>query len=210
MRTSLWVIIVVIFIFLLGVLTCNLAVTKSYSSRIYDKLDNLPQNRVGLVLGTSKYLKDGGENLFFKYRLQAAADLYIAGKIDRIIVSGDNRVASYNEPREMRRELRKMGVPDSLIHLDYAGFRTFDSVIRCKEVFGQERFTIISQKFHNERAVFIARKKDIDVIAYNAKDVDLKSGFKTKMREILARVVVVFDLYVLDTQPKFLGERIEI
>jgi len=210
MRTSLWVIIVVIIILLLGVLTCNLAVTQSYTSRIYNNLDNLPQNRVGLVLGTSKYLKDGGENLFFKYRLQAAADLYIAGKIDRVIVSGDNRVASYNEPREMRRELRKMGVPDNHIHLDYAGFRTFDSVIRCKEVFGQERFTIISQKFHNERALFIAGKKDIDAIAYNAKDVDLQSGFKTKMREILARVKVVFDLYVLDTQPKFLGEKIEI
>lgn len=210
MRTSLWAIIVIFIILLLGIVTCNLAVTRSNASRIYDNLDDLPENRVGLVLGTSKYLKDGGENLFFKYRLQAAADLYIAGKISHVIVSGDNRVASYNEPREMRRELRKMGVPDSLIHLDYAGFRTFDSVIRCKEVFGQERFTIISQKFHNERAIFIASKKDIDAIAYNAKDVDLQSGFKTRMREILARVVVVFDLYVLDTQPKFLGEKIEI
>jgi SanA protein len=191
----------------LGVIVCNLAVTRSYSALLYDDINKLPKNRVGLVLGTSKYLKDGGENLFFKYRLQAAADLYMAGKIDHILVSGDNRAASYNEPREMRRELRKMGVPDSLIHLDFAGFRTFDSVIRCRDVFGQQQFTIISQKFHNERAIFIARKKNIDAIAFNAQDVDLQSGYKTKLREILARVAVMLDLYVFNTQPRFLGEK---
>ena len=210
MRNTLWAVFVIISIILLGILTCNLAVSKLYASRIYSKINALPENRVGLVLGTSKYLIDGGENLFFKYRLQAAADLYVMGKIDHIIVSGDNRTASYNEPREMKRELVKMGVPTDKVHFDFAGFRTFDSVVRCKEVFGQTEFTIISQKFHNERAVFIARKKGIDAIAFNARGVSLQSSYRTRLREIFARVKVVFDLYVLNTQPKFLGEKIEI
>ena len=196
MRNTLWAVFVIISIILLGILTCNLAVSKLYASRIYSNINALPENRVGLVLGTSKYLIDGGENLFFKYRLQAAADLYVMGKIDHIIVSGDNRTASYNEPREMKRELVKMGVPTDKVHFDFAGFRTFDSVVRCKEVFGQTQFTIISQKFHNERAVFIARKKGIDAIAFNARGVALQASYMTRLREIFARVKVVFDLYV--------------
>lgn len=210
MRKTLWSAIVLFIILLMGILTCNLAVTRSYSSRIYSNMDSLPENRVGLVLGTSKYLADGGENLFFKYRLEAAADLYLTGKIDHIIVSGDNRVVNYNEPREMKRELVRLGVPAEKVHFDFAGFRTLDSVLRCKEVFGQTRFTIISQKFHNQRAIFIAQKHDIDAIAFNAQDVNVRAGYKTLFREILARVVVIFDLYVLNTQPKFLGEKIEI
>lgn len=210
MQRITWIIIAIVTMVLSGVVICNLAVGKGAASRLYDNLETLPENKVGLVLGTSKYLSDGGENLFFKYRLQAAADLFLAGKIHHIIVSGDNRAASYNEPREMKRELVKMGVPSGKVHFDFAGFRTFDSVVRCKEVFGQSRFTIISQKFHNERALFIARNKGIDAIAFNAQDVDLRSGFKTRLREVFARVKVVFDLYVLHTQPRFLGEKIEI
>jgi len=210
MRQVLWFIIVIAAILLLGVLTCNLAVSQGSVSRLYSDVEKLPDNKVGLVLGTSKFLSDGSENLFFTYRLRAAAELFKAGKISAIIVSGDNRMENYNEPRMMKRELVKLGVPAEKIHFDFAGFRTLDSVVRCKEVFGQSSFTVISQRFHNERALFIARKKGIDAIAFNAQDVGLQAGFKTNMREILARVKVVFDLYVLNTQPKFLGEKIEI
>ncbi|HXH19334.1 MAG TPA: ElyC/SanA/YdcF family protein [Chitinophagales bacterium] len=210
MRKVIRIALVIIVILLLGIVACNLAVTRRSAAHIYSSLDALPKNKVGLVLGTSKYLRDGSENLFFKYRLQAAADLYIAGKIEHIIVSGDNRMESYNEPRVMKRELVKLGVPPEKVHFDFAGFRTLDSVIRCKEVFGQNQFTVISQKFHNERALFIARRRGIDAIAFNARDVDPETGLKTRLREILARVMVVFDLYVLNTQPKFLGEKIEI
>ena len=210
MRQGIWISIVVIATAVMGILLCNLAVTSSVASKLYNDLNGIPENRVGLVLGTSKYLRDGSENLFFTYRLEAAAELYLMAKIDHIIVSGDNRMENYNEPREMKRVLVKLGVPAEKVHFDFAGFRTLDSVIRCKEVFGQNKFTIISQQFHNERALFIARKRGIDAIAFNAQDVGLQAGLKTNMREILARVKVVFDLYIFNTQPKFLGEKIEI
>ncbi len=210
MSRKVWTFVVILTIPLMGVVLCNLAVKFGSTSRIFNSIEKLPDNKAGLVLGTSKYRMDGSENLFFKYRIQAAAQLYKAGKIEVIIVSGDNRVANYNEPREMRRELVKLGIPAHKIHLDYAGFRTLDSVVRCKEVFGQQKFTIISQQFHNERALFIAKRKDIDAVAFNAKDVNLQSGFKTKLREVFARVKVVIDLYVLKKQPKFLGEEIGI
>jgi SanA protein len=200
----------VLVITVLGILICNLAVSNTSSSRLFNDLNAIPANRVGLVLGTSKYLSDGGENLYFTYRLKAAYQLWLTGKIDHIIVSGDNRKESYNEPRDMKRALVKLGVPANKIHLDYAGLRTLDSVVRCKKVFGQDRFTIISQKFQNERALFIARKHGIDAIAFNARDVDAKAGFKTSLREVFARVKVVLDLYVLNTQPKHLGEKEDV
>ncbi len=210
MRKVIWSVAVALAIVILGIATCDLAVTYGTSRKLYSELEKVPRNKAGLVLGTSRYLSDGSPNLYFKYRLEAAAALYHAGKVSHIIVSGDNSQISYNEPREMMRELIKLGVPSEVIHLDYAGFRTFDSVVRCKEIFGQNSFTIISQKFHNERAIFIARKFNIDAVAFNATDVDFKTGFKTRTREVFARVKVILDLYITNAQPKFLGEKVEI
>jgi SanA protein len=149
-------------------------------------------------------------NQYFYNRIKAAVELYESGKIDRIIISGDNSTKYYNEPQDMKEALMEHGIPENRIYQDYAGFRTLDSVIRCKEIFGQNQITIISQKFHNARAVFIARHHQIEAIGYNAKDVNKAAGFKTNVREILARVKLFIDLYVLDQQPKFLGEKIEI
>jgi SanA protein len=122
-------------------------------------------------LETSKFLKNGQINLYYQNRILAAIELYKAGKIKYIIVSGDNSVANYNEPLDMKNDLVLLGVPDSLIYLDYAGFRTFDSVMRANKIFGQDKFFVISQLFHNERTVFIARHYDIEAFGYNAKDV---------------------------------------
>ena len=130
-------------------------------------------------------------------------------KIKYIIVSGDNSTKEYNEPFNMQKDLIEKGVNSEDIFLDYAGFRTLDSVIRSKEIFGQKNITIISQKFHNERAIFIAKSKDIQAVGFNAKDVSLKYGLKTRLREYLARVKMVMDI-ALNKQPKFLGEKIII
>lgn len=175
----------------------------------YNNLKSIPENEVGLLLGTSKTAR-GGINLFFKYRVEAAANLFSEGKIKHIIVSGDNHIANYNEPEEMRNELIKLGVPDSCITLDYAGFRTLDSVVRCEKIFGQTKFTIISQLFHNERALFIANKSGLNCVAFNAKDVPNKYSIKTSIREYFARAKCVLDIYLLHTSPKFLGEKIKI
>ena len=105
----------------------------------------IKKNKVGLVLGTAKVLQNGRLNLYFKYRIEATVALYKEGKIEFVLVSGDNSVKGYDEPTDFKDELVKRGIPPEKIFLDYAGFRTLDSVIRAKEIFGQEQITIISQ-----------------------------------------------------------------
>lgn len=182
-------------------------VSKTTGDKIYSDVKKIPRKDVGLILGTSSKSKSGNVNLFFKYRIEAAVELYKSGKIKHIIVSGDNHVANYNEPRDMMNALIKKGVPEKAITLDYAGFRTLDSVVRCKEVFGQDSYVIISQEFHNRRAVFLANKNGIDAIAFNARDVDYNYSKLTYLREYLARTKAVLDVYLLNKQPKFLGKK---
>ncbi len=154
-------------------------------------------------------MRSGTKNYFFYNRIKAAETLFKSGKIQFVIISGDNSLSYYNEPADMKKELMKAGVPDSCIFLDYAGFRTFDSMIRAKEVFGQTKFIVVSQEFHNERAIYIAREYGIEAYGYNAEDVSAYSGFKTKVRELFARVKVFIDVYS-NKRPKFLGDKIII
>jgi SanA protein len=176
---------------------------------IYNSIEKVPANKAGLLLGTSKYIKKGIPNPYFYYRIDAAVKLYRQGKIKNIILSGDNRLMSYNEPMMMKRELLKLGIPDSAIYLDYAGFRTFDSVIRSREIFEQSSITIISQRFHLERAIYIAHHYGIGAIGYEAQNVNFKFGIRTSLREYFARVLVFWDFHS-GNQPKFLGEKVII
>jgi len=194
--------------FLLFAFVSHIIVVSSAKGKTFDEITEIPYNKVGVVLGTSKYHKKG-LNLYFKYRVEAAAKLFKEGKIDYILVSGDNGTPYYNEPKQMRKELLKLGVPEKRIVMDYAGFRTLDSIIRAKKVFQQNRFTVISQQFHNERAIFIAEFNDIELVGFNASDVSRKKGMRTKIREYFARGKAVIDI-VFNVQPKFLGEEIEI
>jgi len=200
-----------LFVILLGIglFICNQIIVNSTSVQLFTDVSKIKKNKVGLILGTSRILSNGRYNLFFKYRIEAAVELYKAAKIDYLIVSGDNHIDSYNEPEEMKNELIAKGVPDSIIYMDFAGFRTFDSVIRCKEIFGQNEFTIISQKFHNQRAVYIANQFGIRAVGFNAKDVDTYNGFKTIVREYFAKGKVFFDLLV-QIKPHFLGKKIVV
>jgi SanA protein len=176
--------------------------TRAY---VYDDWSLLPDQDVGLVLGTSTLTRNGEPNPQFRGRIQAAVQLFQIGKIKRIIVSGANPDASYNEPRAMRRELIKAGIPKQAIIMDYAGFRTFDSVARAQIVFGLDRVTIITQRYHAYRAVFIAKKLHIKVAAYAAPGEEPGWLTRTLLREVFARVKAVLDIYVLRTEPKFLG-----
>jgi SanA protein len=169
----------------------------------------MPFNNIGLVLGTSKYTT-GGINLYYKYRIEAAAELYFKGKIKHIIVSGDNHINGYNEPEQMKASLIKLGVPSNKITCDYAGLRTLDSVVRLKKIFMTQKVTIISQKFHLQRALFIAQHYNIDAIGYCSKDVGDNYNRTTQFRELFARSKAVLDLYVLRTKPKYLGTEIKI
>lgn len=176
----------------------------------YDDVEQIPYNRVALILGTARYLAPGKPNPYFANRIRAAGELYREGKVTYFLVSGDNATLRYNEPREMRRALLKEGIPARFIYSDYAGFRTLDSVVRAFEVFGQRRFTVVSQPFHNERAIYLARHHGLEVIGYNAKDVATMLDLRTRLREILARFKCLLDVYVLEKEPKFLGEAITI
>lgn len=176
---------------------------------VFDQVNDVPEVNVGLLLGASRLTANGYENFYFNYRINAALELFHAGKIKYIIVSGDNSRKTYDEPTDMKNALISGGVPDSVIYLDYAGFRTFDSVIRSKEIFGQTKITVFSQKFHNERAVFIARNNGIEAYGYNAQDLHGRFAKGTNRREFFAKAKVFLDM-LIDREPKFLGEKIQI
>ncbi len=176
----------------------------------YSNLDHVPVRTVGLVLGCVK--KVGRyDNLFFKTRVDAAARLFQSGKVQFLIVTGDNSRNGYDEPTDLKAALINKGVPADHIYCDYAGFRTLDSVIRAKKIFGQEDVIIISQRFHNERAVYLAKRSGMpNAVAFNAADSNSESTYKMYLREIFARCKAVFDVEILGTQPRFLGERVSI
>jgi SanA protein len=205
-----WLIIITFcFLFVASVAWVNVTITNKGNIYCYNSIDSIPHNHCALVLGTSKFLGNGNRNLYYSNRIKAAIELYNRKKIDFIIVSGDNRNRNYNEPITMYNDMIAAGIPGQKIILDYAGFRTLDSVVRGKEVFGQDKFTIVSQSFHNQRAIYIARRRGIEAIAFNSEDPSGKPSLKFQMRELAARMLVLFDVLTAK-QPHFLGEKVII
>lgn len=188
----------------------NIRVEKAATGRLYTAVDSVPHNKVALLLGTNPLNRTGGPNSYFTNRIKTAAELYHAGKVDYIIASGDNHTRLYDEPTAMRDSLIAHGVPEDRIILDFAGFRTLDSVVRAKEVFGCDSLTIISQADHCARALYLAEANGIDAIAVTA---PLRAGrwvrTRLALREWLARDKMMLDIW-FGKQPHFLGERIEI
>lgn len=197
MKNLIKAIIYLAFASLVFILLCNLWVVYNTRQYNYFSIESLPSNDVALVLGTSKLTEKGKENLFFRYRMEATARLFKEGKVKYIILSGNNDSEYYNEPLDMKKALLNLGVPENVMTLDYAGFRTFDSIIRCKLVFNQDNFTIISQNFHNARALYIARHEGINAIAFAAQDVPNGYSLRTLIREYLARPKAVLDVHLL-------------
>jgi SanA protein len=185
-------------------------IKRASEGKCYQLVDEIPERTVGVLLGTSKYVSTGDLNHFYSNRIDAAAKLIAAGKIQYLLVSGDNGTAEYDEPTQMKHDLVEAGVPAEKIYRDFAGFRTFDSVVRAKKIFGQDSITVISQEFHNQRAIYIAEANDIDAIGFNAADVSVEDGMQTSLREKFARVLAVLDVTVLETEPKFLGKKIVV
>ena len=214
MKKKTFIKLVKIFLFFIifsafSIFLSNKLVEKNAQGKIYSETTNIPKNNVGLVLGTSKLLRNGRINLYYKYRLNAAIELFKSHKINFIVISGDNGSKSYDEPTDFKNDLIKAGIPENKIFLDYAGFRTLDSVVRIKEIFSQNSVTIISQQFHNERAIYLAEHFNINAIGFNAKGISGKYGLRVQLREYLARVKVFVDI-VFNVEPKFLGQKIEV
>jgi SanA protein len=179
----------------------NLWVIYTTHKAIHDSIEDLSFSDVGLVLGTSKKMIGGQPNPYFTFRMEAAAELYHQGKVKHLILSGDNREKYYNEPSDMKKALIALGVPEEDMTLDYAGLRTLDSVIRSKEIFGQKKVTIITQRFHSYRAVFISNFYKVETQAFVAKNIGVDKGFPVLFREYLARPKAVLDLYFLGVPP---------
>ena len=204
------IIAVTIALLVAAIIGAGALIRSSAEGRVYSDVSLIPSRKTGIVLGCSRQLSDGRSNLFFSYRVAAAATLFKTNKISFLIVSGDHHVVGYDEATDMKNALVDAGVPADKIYCDFAGFRTLDSIVRAKEVFGQTNITVISQKFHNQRAIYIARHAGLDAIGFSAKEVDVYNSFFTKLREQFARVKTVLDVRLLKTHPKFLGQRIEI
>ena len=170
---------------------------------VYSDAGRLPEHECALVLGTSRIVQGKYLNEYFRSRIDAAVKLYRKGKVRRILVSGDNGRKTYNEPEDMKNELLKNGIPEKDILLDYAGFRTLDSVLRARNLFGYRKYVVVSQQFHCERAVYLAREHGLEVIGYAADEVSPRFRLKRYFREPLARFKAWLDIHILHTRPHF-------
>lgn len=189
---------------LIGVLVIifiDFYVSYAVRDRIFTQVTDLPHRTYGLVLGTAKYYPNKKPNLYYQYRIEAAEQLFKQQKVDYLLLSGDNRTPYYNEPKMMKNDLAKLNIPDRFLFQDFAGFRTLDSVIRADKVFHTKSLTIISQQFHCERALFIAKRHNIDAICFVAKYPE--GSFRVRIREFFARFVMIIDL-LLGSEPEIL------
>ncbi len=201
--------ITIVLVFIISLILSNFWIISSTKNETTSFIGEIRETPVALVLGTSRSVNGKDENPFFTLRMKAAADLFHAGKVKHFILSGDNSTKLYNEPRDMRLKLIRLGVPSSAITLDFAGRRTLDSVIRCKKIFNQNNIIIISQEFHNYRAVFIAKYFGMKVQGFNANFPE-NANNKIIFREYLARPKALLDLYILKTKPAIMGDTLNI
>lgn len=189
---------------------CSWRVESVAESHMWSDTQSIPNHRVAILLGTNPNGRNGRTNIYYLKRIKAAVELYQKGKIKRILISGDNSRKSYSEPDQMMADLIARGIPKHAIYLDYAGFCTYDSMVRAKKVFGLSECTIISQEFHNRRALYIARSIGIDADAYNAGNfVSRRWQLIMKVREALASVKAVWEVNT-NKKPHFLGDPINI
>jgi len=213
-----WLLGMMVFLLIGAVGLLSVLLLLFHSNRVIDQmqakiypLETIPARKVGLLLGAAKITPNGVPNLYFAERITAAAELYHAGKITHILISGDNSRKGYDEANDMKAALLERQVPAEAMTLDFAGFRTLDSVVRAKVVFGCSELTIITQPGHLERALYIAAKHDIDAIGYAAKEPALPWLRKrNRKREIAAKAAAWLDVNLLRRQPKFLGPQVPI
>lgn len=200
-----------IFFILFGLLGITNLYSNNVESLIYNDLKKVPKKKAALLLGTAKYVKGGGKNYFYTYRIRAAVALWKAKKIDAIVVSGDNSTKYYDETTTMYKDLIKAGIPSKYIAKDHAGLRTLDSVVRAEAIFDLDDYIIVSQEFHLKRALYIAQSKGQKAIGFAAKDIKgTATAKKMEAREFFAGIKAFLDVKVLMTEPKFYGKKVKV
>jgi SanA protein len=182
-------------------LLCNWWVSRAGGFPLFDSVSEIPENEVGLLLGTAPVLVNGLPNRYFVFRMNAAAKLFHAGKVKVLILSGNRRDDGYNEPAAMRDALVARGVPEQVLLQDPSGSRTWESVVRAKSAFGINQLTVISQEFHNRRALFFCKHLQIEAVALNADRVVRRRWFRLACRELAARAVAVLNVCAKSLQP---------
>lgn len=204
------VLLAAIFVMILLTFLSHRAVELAAQERLFTHVTPVPKKKAALVPGCAKTVANGRRNSYFQFRIDAAAELFHAGKCEYLIVSGDNSRKNYDEPTDMQKALIGKGVPENRIYRDFAGFRTLDSIVRAKEIFGQDDIIVVSQPFHNKRAIFIAKRYGINAVGFNCEEVKSRVALKTNLREYPARAKMMLDLFLLDTKPRFLGPKIAL
>jgi len=194
---------------LLVVAGCNWWLLAANRSRIFRDAAALPNHDVALVLGTAPRVGRYG-NPFFEARMDAAAKLWRERKVRHFLLSGDNGTRYYDEPTAMRDALVPRGVPAAALSLDCAGFRTLDAMVRARKVFGLEKVIVITDGWHQPRALFLAHAAGLDAIGFRTSDVLWNMSARTRLREWISRVKAVADIYALHTRPKFLGQPVHL
>ncbi|AUI55612.1 protein SanA [Prevotella jejuni] len=195
-RQILYSSIAILVILVIIIALCNISVDRNAEGRTFSNINDVPTMQTALLLGTNPKTRDGKRpSSFYLARINATAELYKHGKFRQLIISGDRR-EGYDEPQTMRHDLIERGVPDSIIMMDGQGYRTLLSLRNSKQNFGIHDMIIISQKWHNERSIFLADKMNIKAVGYNADDVRHPRAIWTHIRELLARVKLFIDLYV--------------
>jgi len=207
-RIAIILLVALVGISIMSILVAAILVRESARGRTYSDARAIPHRHIGLLLGCARLLPNGTVNPFYQNRIDAAVELYRAGKIDYLLASGESAPNGYNEAADMKASLLQAGIPAERIYSDSAGFRTLDSVVRAREVFGLTEVTIISQEFHNRRAIFIARHRGIDAIGFNAAEVGTDEGLFARCREQFADVSAVLDIFLFRTQPRLLGPKV--
>lgn len=185
--------------FVLALLGIDFITGYAVKDRIYTDINKLPDYHTAVVLGTAKFYSKGVPNLYYQYRVEAASQLVKEHQIKHLLVSGDNQTPYYNEPKVMTEDLLKKGISKEILEQDFAGYRTLDSIIRADRVFRLSPFIIVSQKFHCERALFIAKTRNIDAVCFVAKYPE--GHIKVRIRELFARIGMLWD-YITHKEPK--------
>jgi len=183
----------------------NVLIISRTKGRLYYEINEIPQKKIALVLGTSKRTVKGESNSFFSHRMEAAAKLYKQQKVQKLLLSGDNRTKYYNEPADMKKSLVALGIPESAIEIDTAGYRTFESISRCAEVFNEKDVVIITQEFHAYRALYISQFFNLDAVAFCAEEVPVYASSKVNIREFFARPKALLDVYLPNESIKTLS-----
>ena len=193
-------------LFLLGSLVLLLIlvprlITGAYAADRTYRQEQAPRKRVAIILGAG-LRRDGTPTAMLRDRVLTGADLYFSGKVEKLLMSGDNRFVDYNEPEAMRQFALSAGVPDDAIVLDYAGRRTYDTCYRAKAIFGVESAIVVTQRFHLPRTLFLCNMLGLEAVGVEAANCYWNgSPFIWDVREQFATVAAFLDLYVSTPSP---------